>query len=184
MATNNLLEPLAGTLATTRHYIDKHRAHLSKNEIRTRNVLIDPVLRSLGWDVSVLEDVDVEYGAGQKHVDYALLGKDKKPVVLIEAKKLDSNLDSHRAQLLTYSTEIGVPYAVLTDGNRWDLYDIWQKKPMAERKLFELIIASHEPPTAAAMLLILWKDYVRTGSVSQALPIHGLHRACGEEEES
>ena len=165
MGQNNLLEPLVSAIITARHVIDQHRAHVSKNEIRTRNILVDPVLRALGWDVSELEDVEVEFGAGKQRVDYALLGEKKEPLVLIEAKKLDEELTSKRTQMLTYCTEVGVRYGVLTDGNCWDLYDVWQKKPIDERKALQVIISSRPPAIAARMLLMLWKESVRDGGL-------------------
>lgn len=166
MEKNNLLEPLVSTIITARHVIEQHRAHVSKNEIRTRNLLVDPVLRALGWDVSLLEDVEVEFGAGQQRVDYALLGAERKPLVLIEAKKLDEGLTpKRRTQMLTYCTEVGVRYGVLTDGNCWDLYDVWQKKPIDERRALQVIISSRPPAIAAQMLLMLWKEYVRDGGL-------------------
>ena len=84
---------------------------------------------------------------------------------MIEAKKLDENLDSHRSQMLTYCTEAGVPYAVLTDSNCWDLYNAWQKKPMDERKIVQVILSSREPPVAARMLLRLWRENVRADAL-------------------
>ena len=161
MNQDKLLEPLVSTIRAVRAVVDSNRAYVSKNEIRTRCVLIDPVLRALGWDVSRVEDVEVEYGAGKKRVDYALLSTDKKPLVLIEAKKLDDELNSHRTQMLTYCTEVGVQYGVLTDGNCWDLYDIWQTTSMDERRALQVIMSSREPAVAAQMLLPLWRDFVR-----------------------
>ena len=126
-------------------------------------MLVDPVLKALGWDVSVLEDVEVEYGAGKQRVDYALLGEDRRPLVLIEAKKLDEDLNSHRTQMLTYCTEVGVRYGVVTDGNCWDLYNIWKEGTIDDRRELQVILSSREPPVAARMLLPLWKDFVRAG---------------------
>ena len=166
MREDNLLEPLVSVIRTAQSVIDNHRAHLSKNEIRTRNVLVDPVLRALGWDVSVREDVEVEYGAGKKRVDYALLGTERKPLVLIEAKKLDEELNSKRTQMLTYCTELGVRHGVLTDGNCWDVYDLWQERTMDERRVLQVILSSRQPATAAWMLLRLWKEFVREGGLS------------------
>ncbi len=160
------LEPLVSAIQTARSAIDKHGAGLSKNEIRTRNILIDPVLRALGWDVSVWEDVEVEHGAGKKRVDYALLGTEGQPLVLIEAKKLNEGLDSKRTQMLTYCTEIGVRHGVLTDGNCWDVYDVWQQRSMDERRLIQVIISSRPPVIAAWMLLRLSKEFVREGGLS------------------
>ena len=168
MQKDKLLEPLVSAIKTARNVIDQHRVHVSKNEIRTRNILVDPVLRALGWDVSVLDEVEVEYGAGKYRVDYALLGTDGKPVVLIEAKRLDEGLNSKRTQMLTYCTEVGVRYGVLTDGNCWDLYDLWQDKSMDERRILQVIISSREPAIAAWLLLRLWKDFVREEGLPQS----------------
>ena len=158
-----LLEPLVGTLRTIRPMIDDHRSYLQKNETRTRNVLIDPVLRSLGWEVSQPDDVGLEYSVQRKRVDYALLGDDERPLILVEAKKLYEGLDPHRDKLLNYCTGAGVPYAILTDGNCWDLYHAWQEKPLDERRIDQIIITSREPPVAAQMFLKLWKTNVRAG---------------------
>ena len=165
MIYNDLLEPLVTSLRVVKQAIDDHRSLIGKNEIRTRNVLVDPVLRSLGWDVGNLADVEVEFGPSKKRVDYALLGDARKPLVLVEAKKLDESLDSHRTQILTYCTEIGIPYAVLTDGNCWDIYHAWQGKPLDERRIVQVIISSRPPPTAARMLLRLWKENVRANGL-------------------
>ena len=165
----NLLEPLVSALHNAKIAIEQHREHLGKNEIRTRNVLVDPVLRALGWDVSNLDDVDVEYGAGNKRVDYALFGKGGRPVVLIEAKRLDENLNSNRTQMLTYCTEVGVRYGVLTDGNCWDLYNLWKESPIDDRLALQVILSSREPAIAAQMLLCLWKDSVREGGLTVAI---------------
>ena len=165
MDEDTLLEPLISTIRAVRGLIESKRAHLSKNEIRTRVVLIDPVLRALGWEVSALEDVDVEFGPQAKRVDYALLGTTGKPLVLIEAKKLDEELTSKRTQMLTYCTEVGVRYGVLTDGNCWELYDIWQTKSLDERMQAQVILSSREPAIAARMLLVLWKKFVRDGGL-------------------
>ena len=182
MEKDSLLEPLVSALVTARNVIDQYRDHVSKNEIRTRNILVDPVLRALGWDVNVLEDVEVEYGAGKQRVDYALLGEEKKPLVLIEAKKLDEELHSKRTQMLTYCTHVGVQYGVLTDGNCWELYNLWQDKSVDERRVFQVIISSRPPAIAARMLLTLWKEYVREGGL-QGNEEDTSNEATGNKEE-
>lgn len=162
----NLFEPLVSTLQRAREAIEKHEGFLKKNEIRTRNVLVDPVLKALGWDVSIVEDVEVEYSTGKNRVDYALLGEDRKPLVLIEAKKLSEDLNSHRTQMLTYCTEVGVRYGVMTDGNCWDLYNLWNATTLDERRELQIILTSREAPVAAQMLSPLWRDFVRSGGLA------------------
>ena len=78
-------------------------------EMSTRYIVVDPVLRSLGWDLSDPSQCIVEYatagGSGSlPRVDYALIGRDGCPVVLVEAKRLllsgrmASNEDHSRAR--------------------------------------------------------------------------------------
>ena len=162
---SDLLAPLVSALSHAKNVIDNHREYVEKNETRTRNVLVDPVLRALGWDVGTIGDIVVEYGAGKKRVDYALLGTDMNPIVLIEAKKLNGDLYTNRTQMLTYCTEVGVRHGVLTDGNCWELYDIWQQISMDERRSLQLILSSRKPLEAALMLLPLWKPFVQDGSL-------------------
>ena len=162
---SDLLTPLICALSHAKNVINNHREYVEKNETRTRNVLVDPVLRALGWEVGTIGDIVVEYGAGTKRVDYALLGADTKPIVLIEAKRLNGDLYKNRDQMLTYCTTVGVRHGVLTDGNCWELYDIWQQVPVDERRSLQLILSSRTPLEAARMLLPLWKPLVQNGSL-------------------
>lgn len=166
---SSLLEPLVSTLQRSRAAIEKHEVVLQKNEIRTRNVLVDPILKALDWDVSNVEDVEVEYSTGtqgNQRVDYALLGEDRKPLVLLEAKKLNEDLNSHRTQMLAYCTEVGVRYGVLTDGNCWDLYNIWREAPLDERRELQIVLTSREASIAAQLLSPLWREFVRSGGLA------------------
>ena len=77
----DLLQPLTDAITTVRAAIDQYGEKLSKDETTTRYILIDPILRALGWDVSTLADVEVEYPTlASKKVDYALLSSDRAPV--------------------------------------------------------------------------------------------------------
>jgi hypothetical protein len=62
-------------------------------EQNTKQALIVPVLRSLGWDMEDLEEVRVEYKprAARNPVDYALLLM-RTPRLFVEAKGLGENL--------------------------------------------------------------------------------------------
>ena len=68
---------------------------MGERETRTKYALIDPILRSLGWDTEDPNQVRMEYevdreGEDARRVDYALFqDKDSpKPHILIEAKGL------------------------------------------------------------------------------------------------
>ena len=90
----------------------KKRYHECKgsnlNETQTRYTLIDPFIVSvLGYDVRNNNEVKPEYstGFGEKKdfaVDYAIF-RDGKPIMLIEAKKLNSKLSiANESQLMFY----------------------------------------------------------------------------------
>ncbi|MGI4760500.1 MAG: hypothetical protein ACRYF0_07335 [Janthinobacterium lividum] len=62
---------------------------MSKNEAATRAVLIDPVLRALGWDTTNLLLVEPERTVENKQsLDYVLKDRSGKIQSVIEAKKL------------------------------------------------------------------------------------------------
>ena len=117
-------------------------------EMSTRYIVVDPVLRSLGWDLSDPSQCIVEYatagGSGSlPRVDYALIGRDGCPVVLVEAKRLllsgrmASNEDHSRARkvkwdkayyaLCDYLNGVNVndvdavKVGVLTNGQEWEI---------------------------------------------------------------
>ena len=159
----DLLQPLTDAIVRVRAVISEYEEKLSTDETKTRYVLIDPMLRALGWDVSCLDDVDVEYKTlARKKVDYALLSDNNTPLVLVEAKRLNQPHDSKNlSQLLMYCLEAGAQYGVLTDGNNWDVYDTSKTKPLAEKRTMYVVLTSHQPAVAARILLDLWKDLVR-----------------------
>ncbi|PKB80324.1 MAG: hypothetical protein BZY88_08950 [SAR202 cluster bacterium Io17-Chloro-G9] len=83
------LEGLLGLIEELRGRIGHHSAVLRQNEMATRYILIDPLLRELGWDTADPKQVIPEYRSGSGSADYALL-KDGKPIVVVEAKKIGS----------------------------------------------------------------------------------------------
>ena len=159
----DLLQPLHDVITRVRATINKHEQKLSKDETKTRYILIDPVLRALGWDVNALEDVEAEYKTIQrKKVDYALLSSSQLPLVLVEAKRLNEpNESKNVSQLIMYCVEAGVRYGVLTDGNHWAMYDTSEVKPLEERRTMYVVFTSLQPAVAARNLLHLWKGFIR-----------------------
>ena len=118
-----MLDDLVGVVEALKYRIKNHRPNLQVNETQTRVVLIDPLLRALGWDTSDPELVTQEYDIGGKRVDYALLDDQGNPVVFLEAKRLDEQLSSHRSQIVAYASERGITYPAITNGNEWEVYD-------------------------------------------------------------
>ena len=112
--------------------IEAHRRYLAENEIRTRQVLIDPLLRELGWAVSDPEVVQLEYWVKKQRADYALMS-DGQPVAVIEAKKLGIDLEDQIMQALNYANAGGIPYMILTDGDKWEMYEVFKQGALEEK---------------------------------------------------
>src|SRR5690606_767945 len=115
------------------------------NESITRKELIDIQLKKAGWNVDDRTQVIVEFVINSSYnnlnepnsayrnnqfVDYVLLGKNGKPIAVIEAKKSskDANIGKEQAKQYCYSiqkqTNDLLPFCFYTNGNEiffWDL---------------------------------------------------------------
>lgn len=166
-----MLDDLLDAIAEVRDKVSQHRALLKQNEIRTRTVLIDPILCALGWDVTDPTTVSVEYTTEPGPVDYALL-QDSKPIAIVEAKRLDEPLKKHEMQMLTYAMAQGIKYALLTDGDTWVMFDVFQVAGMADKRILNIKLSTMPTPLSALGLLALWNSSLQFGeSVSPARPI-------------
>ena len=163
-----LLEPLVSTIEMLQERIKAHESALRENETRTRMALIDPLLTALGWDTADPALVTPEYNVSGQWADYALLGPDGKPVATVEAKKLGEPLAGHRMQMLNYSNAAGIQYAGLTDGNRWELYKVFEVGTLDERRILELSIAEGASHYLVLQLLLLWHPNMASGRPSAA----------------
>ncbi len=184
MSSSNLLEPLMSVIETIKQRIDLYGASLRENETRTRVALIDPILQALGWDVSDPRLVKLENPTEPGRVDYALLsGGEERPRALVEAKRLGTNLQSHRTQMVNYAVTQGIGYAGLTDGNVWELYDVFKPTVLSEKKLLDIVIADSPSHESALKLLRLWRPNVASDAppVEAVLPIVGLPDDAGPE---
>ena len=173
-----LLDDLIGTIETLKERIAAHGTTLRENETRTRMALIDPLLQALGWDVSNPEMVTPEYSVGASRADYALLTPNGNPSALVEAKKLDESLASHRMQMLNYANAAGIPHAALTDGNHWEMYTVFDQAPIEQRRILDVSITSTPAHEAALKLLLLWRPNLASGQpVSASAPVLSFRRS-------
>ena len=104
---------------------DKIRENL-KTEEATKNAIIMPFIQALGYDVFNPLEVEPEFVcdiAGKKgeKIDYAIK-KDAKPIIIIECKHWEQNLDQHREQLIRYFNTSQAKFAILTNGYRYKFF--------------------------------------------------------------
>ena len=141
-----LLDELYQTIEKLNGRMETHRDKLSQSEALTRNALVDPLLRSLGWDTEDPALVMPEYKLGSGFADYALLS-DGKPVIVIEAKKLGLPLDDAASQGIHYCVNDGIKYFAVTDGRKWDVYETHRPVPLFDKKIVSFDTTN--PPVAA-----------------------------------
>lgn len=163
------LDDLVSVIETLQQRIATHRQSLQQNEVRTRAALIDPLLTALGWDVSDPASVTPEYTVGEGRADYALNGSETIPAAMVEAKRLGHVLsDDERMQMLNYANARGVRYAAVTDGNAWELYEVFKQAPLEERRLMTVRLMNSPAHELGLQFLLLWRPNVASGQPVEA----------------
>jgi predicted type IV restriction endonuclease len=112
-------------------------------EEATKNALIMPFISALGYDVfnpsEVLPEMTCDIGTkkGEK-IDYAIM-KDNEPIILIECKHWQQDLDLHESQLLRYFTVSKARFGILTNGIIYRFYtDLKEQNKMDEKPFLEI----------------------------------------------
>jgi hypothetical protein len=116
-----------------------------QTEEATKNALIMPFIQALGYDVFNPMEVVPEYTCdigtkkGEK-IDYAIL-KDGEPILLMECKHWNQDLNLHDNQLLRYFHVSKAKFGILTNGLLYKFYtDMDASNKMDERPFLEVDI--------------------------------------------
>ena len=164
------LEKLQSLVETLKERIAAHGTALKGSEALTRYVLIDPLLRELGWNTADPSQVVPEFKSGKGWADYALFGKDGKPAMMVEAKSLGSSLrDTALTQGIQYCLEKGTKYFALTDGSCWEIYETHRPVPIEEKRVVTFDFETQPVAEVCLQSLALWRPSLESGS---ALPGH------------
>lgn len=160
-----VLDELVSVIETLKERIATHGATLREYETRTRMALINPMLHALGWDTADPALVIPEYYLSGQKADYALLAADGRPTALLEAKRLGESLTStsHQIQMINYANLSGVSYVGLTNGNAWDMYDVFQRRPLEDKRVFQVHIADDPAYQCAVALRLLRRSNLELG---------------------
>ncbi len=103
--------------------MQQNRRTWEASERATEGQLIDPVLQLLGWDPMNADDVGLQVKCSSGIADY-VLRVDEKPIAVLEAKKLGTRIDTDvRWQASGYAEALSAPLLILTNGDRWEIYD-------------------------------------------------------------
>lgn len=149
------LTALCETLKLVKSSAESYRDQLKRNEAVTRAVLIDPVLRALGWEVANPAMVEVEkpisHGGKAGVIDYHLNAE--KPII-IEAKKLGEPLENHFLQVVGYAFTLGVENLFVTDGLKWMHYSNLSVSEQSPVRVIDLAQMDDSELTKAAAYLV------------------------------
>jgi hypothetical protein len=140
---------------------------LPADEAKTRQAIVLPILRRLGWDIENTAEVIPEYSTCSRNVDFCLCcGKEK---VFLEVKKPAEELDKHEEQLLRYLLLEAIDFAVLTNGRTWSFYLTGNGARPSPGKAYTLDLLREEPADAARVLGdLLAKENVHAGTALSA----------------
>lgn len=134
---------------------------MTKSEAQTRAELIDKQLEQSGWKVNdptqVLQEFNIEVNLAQgiqepegiyrvhQYSDYVLLGKDQRPLAVIEAKKSSKDAAIGREQAKQYCYHIQeqtageLPFCFYTNGLDTYFWDLENYPPLAKWLVFPLV---------------------------------------------
>ena len=105
----------------------------------------------LGWPIFDTSIVIPEYTVEGRRVDYALCHPKNKPYVFIEVKKIGFSEGADK-QLFEYAFHLGVPIAILTDGQEWSFYLPGEQGRYDERRVYKLDILERDIEEAQSRL--------------------------------
>ena len=154
-------------------FIDEIKTHAKKipalkeqiqGEEGTKNALIMPFIKILGYNVFDPNEVNPEFTAdvgtkkGEK-VDYAII-KDGKPCILIECKSINSDLSKEQAsQLFRYFSVTSAKIGILTNGIIYQFFtDLDEKNKMDIKPFLEINLLDIKEP-----LIEQLKKYTKQG---------------------
>jgi hypothetical protein len=132
-------------------------------EDNTKAILVEPLLKLLGWDIYSLDDVERGYkitiGTTKVEVDYAMK-VDGRPKVFLEVKALDKDLEPFVEQVVSYAKLKDVRWAVLTNGRELRVYDTARGFQLIKLTLDEYLKEQDK-------LLLLSKEKMKEGLLSK-----------------
>ena len=157
--TGALLEK---SIKEARRVLTEHHEYLRGNETATRALVIDGVLTALGWDIKDPARVRLEHRANGNKVDYVLMASVGSFLGVVEAKAVDSGpRDIDRRHASGYAMEIGARYAVLTNGGRWEAWEMVPQKTRRQSTFVEVHLTTGEIAEIASTLRKLHRDTLK-----------------------
>lgn len=170
MQFNSPLSNLSDTLMQIQESAKLYSKTLKKNESATRAVLIDPVLRALGWDTANTNMVEVEKTMESVRADYALYDSNSIPRIVVEAKALGTDLNQKKLimSLVGYAFSFGLNDVFLTDGLIWEHFVNFQPDNLSPKKTLDLV---NDNPVDCAAYFVQHLDAAKYWALEQTIDV-------------
>ena len=121
------------------------------NEAAVSQGIVLRLLQALGWPTYDTQVVCPEFSLSGRRVDYALCHPPNKPAAFIEVKQIGQS-DGAERQLFEYAFHVGVPLAILTDGQEWNFFLPAEQGDYAERRVYKLDMVERDLAESVARL--------------------------------
>lgn len=142
------------TMTMTKHIEDVRagiKAGRYGNEAAVSQGIVLRLLQALGWPTFDTQVVCPEFSLSGRRVDYALCHPSNKPVAFIEVKQIGQS-DGAERQLFEYAFHVGVPLAILTDGQEWNFFLPAEQGDYTERRVYKLDMVERDLSESVARM--------------------------------
>jgi len=156
------MDDLSEVLTSIIDKIKKFRPLYEQNEMAVRNQIINPILKSLGWDPENPEDVQPNVSTEEGVPDYSLI-KNGRTILFVEAKKLSVEIERREfiSQLGKYCYSEGIKYGVLTNGSLWVLFRSFEEgTTLTERIVWKTDLEKEELLTICRKIRTISKNNI------------------------
>lgn len=138
------------------------------NEASVSQGIVLRILHALSWPSYDTQIVCPEYSLEGRRVDYALCHPPGKPIAFIEVKQIGQSEGTER-QLFEYAFHVGVPLAILTDGQEWNFFLPGEQGDYGERRVYKLDIVERDIAECVSRLSRYLKyDAIVSGAAIEA----------------
>ncbi len=153
---------LTGTLPLVVEKLKKYRSLYEQNEQAVRDQIVNPILKTLGWNPENPEEVQPDSSTEEGIPDYTLI-KDGKKILFIEAKRLSVDIEQREIirQLARYCFSEGTKYGILTNGGVWILMRSFEEgTPLSERIVWKVDLEDEELTSVIRRLTTISKTNI------------------------
>ena len=71
-------------------------------------------------------------------------------------------------QAITYAVENTIPYIIVTNGDRWEMYEVFKKADLEDKKLMAFQLFEQSAQECALQALRIWNPNLASGSPKEA----------------